>query len=332
MTDHAAPIRKVLAVYTGAEADAALLAAASDFAERNGASLTVFSVVETPPDAKELARAADIDIDVALGRLVEERQAAILALAQETVPGKTPAIQVRVGRPFIEIIRHVVDEGVDFVLKTAEPLRGVQKFLFASTDQHLLRKCPCSVWLRRSDAPRTIGTVLAAVDVDLEDADEPETLAALNMNVMETAARLAPVSGAPVTVLHAWDAPGESLVQLWSSGPDTGADAAAYVAAVHAGRTRAMQALATQAAEGLDAAGLDRPGFRTALKRGAPRTVIAEQAKALNADILVIGTVARTGLHGVIIGNTAEDVLNSIECSVVAVKPPGFETPLDFSD
>lgn len=38
-------------------------------------------------------------------------------------------------------------------------------------------------------------------------------------------------------------------------------------------------------------------------------------------------TVARTGLSGVIIGNTAEDVLNSIACSVVAIKPASFVSP-----
>ena len=41
-----------------------------------------------------------------------------------------------------------------------------------------------------------------------------------------------------------------------------------------------------------------------------------------------MGTVGRSGIDGVIIGNTAEKVLNRIECSVLALKPPGFVTPI----
>jgi nucleotide-binding universal stress UspA family protein len=41
-----------------------------------------------------------------------------------------------------------------------------------------------------------------------------------------------------------------------------------------------------------------------------------------------MGTVARTGLSGVFIGNTAENIINSLECPVLAVKPEGFVSPL----
>jgi len=38
-----------------------------------------------------------------------------------------------------------------------------------------------------------------------------------------------------------------------------------------------------------------------------------------------MGTIARTGISGLIIGNTAEAILNQLECSVHAIKPPGFQ-------
>lgn len=41
-----------------------------------------------------------------------------------------------------------------------------------------------------------------------------------------------------------------------------------------------------------------------------------------------MGTVARTSLPGFFMGNTAEDVLSQLDCSVLAVKPPGFVTPV----
>jgi len=45
-----------------------------------------------------------------------------------------------------------------------------------------------------------------------------------------------------------------------------------------------------------------------------------------------MGTVARTGMPGLLIGNTAEGVLNEIDYSVLAVKPPGFVTPVTLEE
>ena len=42
-----------------------------------------------------------------------------------------------------------------------------------------------------------------------------------------------------------------------------------------------------------------------------------------------MGTVGRSGIPGLIIGNTAEKVINGIDCSLLAVKPAGFVTPVD---
>ena len=44
--------------------------------------------------------------------------------------------------------------------------------------------------------------------------------------------------------------------------------------------------------------------------------------------MLVMGTVGRSGIPGLIIGNTAEKVITSIDCSVLAVKPEHFVTPV----
>ena len=51
-------------------------------------------------------------------------------------------------------------------------------------------------------------------------------------------------------------------------------------------------------------------------------------AERLDIGLIVMGTVARTGLGGLIMGNTAETILRSVECSVLAVKPEGFVTPV----
>lgn len=55
-------------------------------------------------------------------------------------------------------------------------------------------------------------------------------------------------------------------------------------------------------------------------------------AKQLAADVIGLETVARTGITGFIMDNTAETILDQIECSVLAIKPPGFQTPVTVSD
>jgi nucleotide-binding universal stress UspA family protein len=41
-----------------------------------------------------------------------------------------------------------------------------------------------------------------------------------------------------------------------------------------------------------------------------------------------MGTVARTGIAGLVMGNTAERVLRRLHGSVLAVKPPGVVSPV----
>jgi nucleotide-binding universal stress UspA family protein len=64
------------------------------------------------------------------------------------------------------------------------------------------------------------------------------------------------------------------------------------------------------------------------LLQGDAQKMIAALAAKLQADLVVMGTIARTGISGLIIGNTSEAILDQLECSVLAVKPPGFVTPV----
>ncbi len=43
---------------------------------------------------------------------------------------------------------------------------------------------------------------------------------------------------------------------------------------------------------------------------------------------IVVGAVARTGIAGFFMGNTAESILTQLDCSVLIVKPSGFFSPV----
>jgi nucleotide-binding universal stress UspA family protein len=322
MSDAGLSLRHVLAV-AAHDGDAETLQAAAELAGRHGAKLTVMACLERPTDLSVLARAVGMEPEEMLARMEEARLAELAEAVRKALPGREAEVHVAAGKAFVEIVRQVIATDVDMVVKAAEPLGGMHRYLFASTDQHLVRKCPCPVWLRLPGARAAPTTVLAAVDVDEWDAGEPETLAALNRRVIDAAIGLAAGPDASVHVLHAWEAIGEGLVWTFSTGTDARAAAETYVEEVRATRKRALDALVRPFRR--------ETGPRVAphLARGPARSVISEEAQALGADVIVMGTVARTGLSGVIIGNTAEDILNSVECSVLTVKPEGFVSPID---
>ncbi len=318
----------LLVVCTGDDSDTELLATAEDLAGEWNASITLLSVVEPPSELGWIARAAGTSVNDLTERMLREREEKLHALADTADLSTRPNVSVRMGKPFLEVIRHAIDHNMDLVLKTAERLAGIEGFLFASTDQHLLRKCPCSVWLRLPETPRKVKTVLAAVDVDHTMAAEPETLAGLNRRIIETAAKVATAEGARVHMLHVWDAPGEGFVRMWSNAPDPEKAAHAYVKEVEANHVRALDTLADQARGWIGADTAARIQLVPRLERGAAREVIPQQVHALGVDVIVMGTVARTGVPGFVIGNTAEDILNSVDCAVVTVKPPNYVSPV----
>jgi len=68
---------------------------------------------------------------------------------------------------------------------------------------------------------------------------------------------------------------------------------------------------------------------QTVVEQGLPEDVIPRVASEHNAAMVILGTTGRTGLSAVFIGNTAEHVIDKINCDVLALKPSGYVSPLD---
>jgi universal stress protein E len=63
------------------------------------------------------------------------------------------------------------------------------------------------------------------------------------------------------------------------------------------------------------------PKEYTHVVEGLPEEVIAQTAEELDAELVVMGTIGRTGLSGALIGNTAEHVVDLLQCDILAIKP-----------
>lgn len=234
------------------------------------------------------------------------------------------------GKVSTVLVEEVIRGQHDLLIKGAE---GGGDRLVASNDWHLLRDCPCPVFLVKPGHERDgFRRILAAVDPtptpgdfepsDLADEEERRVRAELNVRIMEIARGLAAREQAELHVLHVWRVPGESLLRGETVVPQKEVDE--YVESVRAAAHRAFERFLNQTAPGMESS-------QCHFQKGDPAEVILGFSRSHDVDVIVMGTVARTGIPGFILGNTAEAVLRRVDCSLLTVKPEGFVSPIQPS-
>ncbi|MCH7817760.1 MAG: universal stress protein [Proteobacteria bacterium] len=235
------------------------------------------------------------------------------------------------GRPFLEIIREVLRNERDLVIKSADGDTDAVDRLFGTTDLHLLRKCPCPVWLIKSTESTVIGRVMACVDFDDLDPPDQDTAEPLNREILELAASLAFIECSEFHVVHTWEAICESALRSGSTRTAI-EEVDSYVRGVCLEQRHWLDRLLRKARKWIGPETYDTVKPKTNLPKGPAGEIIPALARELDIDLIIMGTVARTGIPGLIIGNTAESVLSQITCSVLAIKPPDFVTPVTLEE
>jgi len=299
-------------------------------AEKNQASLTVVEVIdEIPPDTTLFERTmSSIDLQA---EIIAEHQNRLQELVSPWSQKSEIKTKVLTGILFLEVIYEVLRNGQDLVFKTAESGVLLNR-VFGSDDMHLLRKCPCPVWLVKPESPKTYQTILAAVDVnDLYPSEELKTRYLLKHQILEMAISLALSECAELHIIHAWLAINEGMLRgAFIARPEE--EVVSYVEEVRQQRVQNMNVLMSETTDKLGQETIEYLKPKKHLINGDPRKKIPAFAEEVKADLVVMGTVARTGLSGFFMGNTAETILNQLNCSVLAIKPPGFETPVTLGD
>jgi len=224
--------------------------------------------------------------------------------------------RVLTGAGFIEIIKLVLSNAHDLVIKPAGGRSGLSSMLFGSTDMHLLRKCPCPVWIIKPAKKKNYARILAAVD---PDPNEPAN-AELNKTILELSTSLAVREKSELHIVHAWSMSYERALRSGRPNiPKKEIDSLLRdVRKSH--KLWFEQLLANYDLKSIPA--------KVHLIKGKPSDVISTLAQKKRVELVVMGTVARTGIPGFFIGNTAEKTLTALDCSVMAVKPGAFITPV----
>ncbi len=208
----------------------------------------------------------------------------------------------------IEVIwtKHLADwvaeraaiDGYDVVVKSTHHSEAL---LHTPTDWTLLRNCSAPLLLVSGRSWRKKPVILATLDLERFDRNH----VALNKRVLDAAQTMATLYGGTLHCVFA--------VEISRVLADLDIIDARKAAA--AARARASQ----RCVELLKPYGI--PKSRIHMPTGKVGHVVNQISRKTKADLLVMGTTARKGLRGLVIGNSAERVLAKARCDVLALKP-----------
>jgi universal stress protein E len=279
-------------------------------ASKTSSRLTFFSTLDLSLETLPQIEQADFHY---LTSTAEQTAAKILRglVQQARAQGIEAVDKLALGRGWLELVRQVLRDRHDLLLIGTRDRHGLERMLFGSTAVKAVRRCPCPVWVVKPDGEPSPLKILVASGLD-----------PVSEEGLRLAIELARVTPAVVHLLHAVDFP---LDRHWSTGlPD--AKEEAYRRRV---REHAVKELEGQ---------IDRAGARSLSppvqlhlvdEAGLlPDEEILRFIKEKAIDLLIMGTIARGGLAGVMIGNTAERLLPELSCSLLAVKPKDFVSPV----
>lgn len=278
-------------------------------AKDTGAELLVVDVLNTLPHYVQSIFLRDEADDVLADELASNLDR--LCHGKDT-EGLKITTRVLRGRPIRELIRTVEEESCDLLIRNVSGANEPGNLFFGSLDMRLIRNCPCPVWLVKP-RPAMFERVLAAIDPLPESREEEKQ----NERIIDLAASLADWEDGQVFAVAAWQVRGEPLL-VTKMAPERfkeHVDEIAVTARTHFRNAMRSTELAPVKAN-------------QRFEAGEPSEVIRKYAQEIDADVIVMGTLARTGIPGLLIGNTAERVLRQVRSSVLTIKPKDFVSPV----
>jgi len=221
-------------------------------------------------------------------------------------------IEVSINNRIVGILRRASEDKADLVVMGAfgncAPDVGMGTVATAC-----VRKSMTDVLLVRDTRPESgnapFKTIVVAVD-----------FSANSLRAVERAAMFAAKDGAELHLLHVFAAPWHQLRHRATTSATLTHEQKQY----RDGLDRRLDEFCRPALEA-------HVGLRTSrvvYDYNGHRSGIVEYAAKAGADLIVLGTRGRTNLRDLLLGSTAEKVLMESGCSILAVKPEGFEHPL----
>ncbi|MFT5303585.1 MAG: universal stress protein E [Mariniblastus sp.] len=205
------------------------------------------------------------------------------------------------GKSWLELIREAIRSDANLVIAGTRRQGPFRTMLFGSTGIKLLRKCPCPVWVTKPepDGVEWVDSILVAFDLtDVGDA------------ALELGCSMAQERGTILHVLHS--------IEYQNPASD----------AVDASKKLDVENAIREQLQGF---GFDDAKAKIQVDIGNAEESILSYIEQHDIKLIVMGTVSRTGIASIVIGNTAEKLLPFLPCSVLAIKPAEFKSPVLLS-
>lgn len=302
-------ISKILVVIDPSVSEQKSLSRAVELAQKTNCAVTAFLTIYDFSYDMTTMLSSD-ERESMRNAVIKDRQ---LWLEDLVSPHKDMQIEIKVvwhNRPFEAIIEQVQEHGHNLVVKATHQHDTLKSVIFTPTDWHILRKCPCPVLLVKDhDWPKD-GNILTAINAGTSE----EAHSTLNNKILYDANYVANLIEANIHIVNSY--PG-TPVNIAIEIPEF--DPLEYNQTMKRHHQTSVSELAEK--HGVNS-------NNTHVKEGLPEDVIPQVAKQIDAELVIIGTVGRTGISAALIGNTAEHVIDSLDCDVLALKPEGFKCPI----
>ncbi len=276
----------------------AAAARAATIARSEGASIHLIhaarnSMVAAPYDVSLPPAVWEVVRRTAHEKLEEARKAI------ETKGVSTVTAEVTESGDTIDAIVAVVEaKEADLVVMGTHGRGGIKHAFLGSVAERTLRTVDCPVLVVKEDpkkAEEPITRILAAVDFSVHSD-----------RAVEVAEALAERLSASVDVVHAFELPGDYIPYTAPFGMEL--EEKIEASAGENLKTTSERLRRSQSSVTLHS------------RRGRPSIVIAETAKEVDCQLIVMGTRGNTGLSHVLLGSVAERTIRTAPCSVLAVK------------
>lgn len=206
------------------------------------------------------------------------------------------------------VIEATRETNYDLVLKRPNK-HSLMDRIFTPVDWNLLRHCPAPFMLIKSSDPWKHNRLLASIDAT--SADDGHQL--INDNILSFAEQLSDHFDTDLHLVNAYPLVNVAFAMVPEvTAPD---DLHQYVQEQH------------EEACGKWADKYNISRDKVHVSEGAPEIVVSDLSKNLETDVVIIGSVGRTGLSGVLIGNTAELLLDKVECDILVIKQTDGVSP-----
>ncbi|RLV58187.1 universal stress protein UspE [Parashewanella curva] len=212
-------------------------------------------------------------------------------------------------RPFESIIELAIEEDFDVIIKGTHEHDKLKSVIFTPTDWHLMRKAPEPVLLVKAKNWFSGGKILCAINLEEDDNHRH-----LSHSIIEHAQFIAKQFNGEVHLVNAY--PG-TPVNIAIELPDF--DMINYNESMREQHHNELIKVAEQ---------FNIAKEHCHVLEGLPEDVIPELTEELSAELVILGTIGRTGISAALIGNTAEHVIDNINCDLLTLKPDGFVSPI----